>query len=140
MGLIPKFIKEITKNKVYFLQKTGENLYSIKQIKYVSPKKTELKFKKNQKTFKLNESNMLNKYGKKIFFKDYDSQQTIKFYANKKPKLDSDETDAFLGKSFITGFLKSMKGNIYDYFSIIIGALIGFGFGAFITLLIAGGI
>lgn len=137
MGLIPKFIHEMTKNKVIFLQQNGD-LFSIMKSKYVKTNKTELTFKKSKKKFTLDDTNILNKYGKKVFFKEWETQKTLKIFNNKPSKLDSDETDAFLGKGFITGFIRTMKGNIFDITSIIIGALIGFFGGAFFFSIING--
>lgn len=137
MGIIPKFYLELTKNKVIFLKKMGE-FYSIYKIKYVNTKQDKLVMKRTKKTFNLKETNLLNKYGKRIFYKDYDTGNTILFNIGTIPKLDSDELDAFLGKGFITGFIRMMKGNMFDITSIVLGALIGFFAGGFIVMIVSG--
>lgn len=135
LGLIPKFYKEITKNKVIFVKAVGQ-IYTIVSVKYVSTTTKEIHQKKNKKTFLLDKTDLFNKYGKRIFIKDLDTQKTILLKSSKIDQLTPEELDGFVNKGFIVGFLKMLKGNIYDVTSIVIGALIGVPFGIIIGMMI----
>ena len=135
LGLIPKIYKEITKNKVIFVKAVGQ-IYTIVSVKYVSTTTKEIHQKKNKKTFLLDKTDLFNKYGKRIFIKDLDTQKTILLKTSKIDQLTPEELDGFVNKGFIVGFLKMLKGNIYDITSIVIGALIGVPFGIIIGMMI----
>ena len=135
LGLIPKFYKEITKNKVIFVKAVGD-IFTIVSVKYVSTKTKEIHQKKNKRTYLLDKTDLFNKYGKRIFIKDMDTQKTILLKTSKIDQLTPEELDGFVNKGFIVGFLKMLKGNIYDITSIVIGALIGVPFGVIIGMMI----
>jgi len=135
MGLIPKIYNEITKNKVMFVKKVG-SFYTIISSQYVSTKTTSLKHKKSQKTFLLEKTDLFNKFGKRVYIKDYDTQKDVLLFEPETKTLTPDELDGFVNKGFIVGFLKMLKGNIYDLVSIAIGALIGVPFGIILGMVL----
>ena len=132
-----KWYNELTKNKAIFVKKLGK-FFVIIGSKYVSVKTDSIKYKKSKKDFSLKTSDLLNKYGKRVYFVDYDEGTNLSFTEVEKNLLSPDEMDAFVNQRFMTFIVRSLKGAMYDYTSIIIGACIGVPLGWIISTLIGG--